>query len=180
MDDPFDTLGLPARFDLDRGAIEAAYLSRAAAAHPDHGRAEGVDEEGAIARLNAARGTLLDAEKRARAVLSRLGGGAPAGAGGGGGGGGGGEERALPPGFLEAMMEARERMEAERGQPRSAERWEAWAEERRAGHVREVGRLLAEAGAMAEGQRGPLLSRVRRELNAWRYVERMLEQIGEA
>ncbi|MBL8759003.1 MAG: hypothetical protein JNK35_11295 [Phycisphaerae bacterium] len=174
MDDPFDTLGLPARFDLDRGAIEAAYLSRAAAAHPDRGGTEGVDFEATIARLNAARGTLLDAEKRARALLARLTAGeakiTP----------GGAEDRALPPGFLEAMMEARERMEAERGQPGSAERWEAWAEARRAGHVKEVGRLLAEAGARPVGGRAVALAAVRRELNAWRYVERMLEQIIEA
>lgn len=175
MNDPFDTLGLPARFDLDRGAIEAAYLSRAAAAHPDHGGTEAADVEGAIARLNAARGTLLDAEKRARALVARLSVGEAVGVRGVAG-----EDRALPPGFLETMMEARERMEAERGQPGSAERWEGWAEERRAGHVKEVGRLLGEAGAKPAGGRSGALAAVRRELNAWRYVERMLEQISGA
>ena len=33
--DPFDALGLPARFDLDAETVRRAWLARSAGAHPD-------------------------------------------------------------------------------------------------------------------------------------------------
>jgi len=45
MADAFDTLGLPATFDLAGDRIERAYLARAAIAHPD---ADGDDDQMAI------------------------------------------------------------------------------------------------------------------------------------
>ncbi len=183
MSDPFEALGLPATFALDRATVERAYLARAAAAHPDHagggGSGSGQDEgERLAAALNAARTTLLDPERRAAALVLRFGGGR---------GQGGAADRALPSGFLEAMMEAREQMDADRAaagdagaKAAVAARWGVWAEARRRGHIDAVGRLFAEIEAGVKSSvpaTSAGLAAIRREMNAWRYIERMIEQI---
>lgn len=180
--DAFDVLGLTARFGLDAEELQRAYLRRAREVHPDHGAAgaagggAGPGGEGAIAELNAARAKLADPERRARVLLARL--------GIGGGGAGGEGERALPAGFLMEIMEAREAMEAARaaGDEAGLDRWLAWAEERRAGHMARVGVLLDGALARGNGEKPAVsaaeLSAVQREMNAWRYIERMIEQLG--
>lgn len=103
----------------------------------------------------------MDPERRAEALLSLL--------------GGSDRKKALPPGLLMEMMEARESAESAlaAGDRAGVERWRAWAEERRGEHIGRVGSLLAEAAGGSDGA----LDRVRVELNAWRYVERMLEQL---
>lgn len=153
MADAFDILGLEPRFDLTAGEVRAAYLARA-----------GGDEAGA--ELNAAKVALMDAETRANLLLHRLGGPSKE------------VSRDLPPGFLMSMMEAREELEAASAARDAAgvEKWRVWAEGARDGHVARVGALFASLGPKPDGA---ALSAVRRELNAWRYIERMLEQIGE-
>lgn len=162
MNDPFSVLGLRPRFDLDPAEVERAFLVRVAAAHPDHAADDlpGPDDaDAAVALLSHARETLLDAERRAVAILTLLG-GADALA-----------DRSLPAGFLQEILEVREAMEAElaaEGEP-ARRRWVEWAAARRHGHVT---RLQGWFGAAS-----PPLAEIRRELNAWRYVERMLEQL---
>ncbi len=162
--DPFSVLGLAARFDLDPSDVERAFLQRVAAAHPDHVADDlpGPDQdeaEAVVARLSNAREALLDAERRAVALLARMG-GADASA-----------DRSLPVGFLQEMLEVREAMEAEIAAEGDAarQRWGRWAAERRTGHMNRL-RTWFEAPT-------PPLAEIRRELNAWRYVERMLEQL---
>lgn len=154
--DPFDTLGLEARFDLSRAEIERAYLSRVASAHPDRGN----DVPSTAADLNKARQTLLDAERRAGALLARLGGPSSS------------ADTSLPDGFLMEIMEVRTAIE-ESLAGEAGEDWEAWADERRAGHIARIGAMFERALAGDSG----VLSEIRRELNAWRYIERLIEQL---
>lgn len=153
--DAFDLLGLEPRFDLDPAEVQRAFLAQSARLHPD--RQTG--DELAAARLNTARQTLADPEQRATALLLRLGGPSKE------------QDRTLPDGFLPAMMEARERLEDARAARDAAavDAWLEWAEGRRREHVAQVSGLFA-------GQPVDVRA-VRRELNAWRYIERMIEQI---
>jgi curved DNA-binding protein CbpA len=91
LQDPFDALGLPASFDLDQGEIERAYFARSAAVHPDV--AAGDDEaQRRMTILNQAKRTLDDPERRADALLIRLGGPPRE------------QDRSLPPDFLMEIM----------------------------------------------------------------------------
>lgn len=166
MPDPFDVLGLPARFDLDPGAVHAAWLRGSARLHPDlssAGGAPGDERMARLADLNRARSVLADPIQRAEALLERLGGPAKD------------ADKSLPDGFLLEMLDVREQVEqaAEAEDPDEINRWEAWAERRRAEAVRTVSGLF---DAHASGVSGALAD-IRRELNAWRYIERMLEQL---
>ncbi len=145
---------MPHRFELPAAEVERAYLIRAAALHPDLAGGTGNDS----AALNDAKETLLNSELRANALLEVL------------GGPGKGQDRSLPEGFLVEVMEVREAAGAA-GASESG-RWRAWAVEKRRGYERDVGAMFA---AVA-GDRG-LLREVRRTLNAWRYIERMIEQL---
>jgi molecular chaperone HscB len=156
MADAFDVLGVEARFDLDSARLQRAFLARSAELHPD--RAAG--DEVRAAALNQAREALRDPEQRANLLLARLGGPSKE------------ADRSLPAGFLEAMMSARESLDAAKqaGSGDEVERWRAWAESERDGHMARVRGLFAEERPDAKA--------IRRELNAWRYIERMLEQVG--
>lgn len=195
--DSFDLLGVPARFDLNPATVRGAFLKKIAAAHPDRlgsegslaaeagdgaGGADGDAEGGEAEKLNAAKVELENPETRAAALLRRL------------GGKGKDEDRALPAGFLMQMMETRERIDAELDEAvkgganaaRAALRtWENWANDRRAEHIANVAKLFAgvtETGANGMGKDRPderTLKAIRTELNAWRYVERLVEQLRE-
>lgn len=183
--DPFAMLGLPRRFDLDGQRIESAFLARIALAHPDldHTDADDHPEQGRdatadTAALTEARAVLADPERRARALVRLLDPHAPA-------------DRTLPDGFLMEMMELRQQIEDElnadaqapsasdpaRDKPAPArDKWEAFAQARRRGHI-------ARFAALAEQLAGPgappaqALTDARAELNAWRYTERLIEQL---
>lgn len=166
-DDPFDTLGLPPTFALDAPAIRAAYLARAALAHPD---IAGSDDESAraMARLNQAKFTLESPERRAEALLLRLGGPTKE------------QDRSLPEGFLAETLELRERIEEEMGSAQGDEaraRWSAWADAERRATIERVAALLARA--VVEPSPAALRD-VRTRLNAWRYLERLIEQLDPA
>lgn len=130
--------------------------------HPD---LAGEDASMDAAALTEARAVLADPERRAVALLALLGGASAS------------EDRSLPDGFLMEMMELREQIEAELGDGGEAARarWGAFAEARRLEHHSRVASLF-EATA-ASNNRPELLSRVRMELNAWRYTERLIEQL---
>ena len=168
--DPFDTLALPPRVDLRDEDLRAAWLRRCAALHPDRAPAGGAMDEGERARvtaaLNHAKHVLEDPERRADALLTRLGGPATS------------QDTSLPPDLLLEIMETRESLdEALRaGDRERVESLRRWALERRAGHVARVGDAFARAGDPPDGAS---LRAVRIELNAWRYIERMLERIDE-
>lgn len=153
--DAFEILGLAPTFELSAQQVERAYLSRMAASHPD---ASGEEDEHAAA-LNEARSKLIDPERRALAVLARLGGPGP-------------EVRALPAGFLPEIMGVREEVEAElgRGDEAARQKWRGWAQSQRLEYAARVGGLLAQGDAGS-------LREARVQLNAWRYIERLAEQL---
>ncbi|MEZ6243561.1 MAG: DnaJ domain-containing protein [Phycisphaerales bacterium] len=166
-EDPFDALGLPPGFDTDPADVERAYLARAAAIHPDLAAPDPLVQADAArrsARLNAARETLLDPERRAVALLARLG-GAPA-----------ADDRALPDGFLMEMMQTRVQIEEELDEDADAARprWLSWASDRRRERIDRVRDLFL---ARAQAPDPAILADIRRELNAWRYIERLVEQL---
>lgn len=166
--DPFHILGLPRTFDLDPDAIEGAYLAASMARHPDLAdattRIPGVEPTDAMARLNQARDVLLDPEQRAGALLKLL------------GGPGKEQDRSLPPGFLAAMMERSEAMEAECAgrDPAALSRWRAWAQGERERSIAEARALFAGVG---EPPDPAALRAIRSALNAWRYIERLIERL---
>jgi len=160
---PFAELGLEPRFDLDRGEIDRAFGVRAATLHPDLADPDRADEATrASARLNDARATLADPERRAIALLTLLGGPAA------------GDDRSLPDGFLMEMMDVRQRAEDECVTPEGHARWRVWAGDRRGERMDEVRALFS---GLADPPDAAALAEIRRALNAWRYVERMIEQL---
>jgi molecular chaperone HscB len=164
MADPFDTLGLKATFDLDAAAIRRAYLARVTAIHPDSAHGE---DGRSSAMLNAAKRALEDDERRANALLARL------------GGPGKEQDRSLPAGFLVDVMELRERVEEAiaSAEPGARERARSDALERRGAHIARVSELFA---SLATPPDRAGLGAIRTELNAWRYVERLIEQLDPA
>ena len=159
-EDPFDVLGVPARFDLEPEVVQRAYLERAAGVHPDLiGDDEGAERS---ASLNRAKATLDDPEARANALLARMGGPAKE------------VDRSLPDGFLMTMMETREAIEAAAASEDAAAlaRWRAWAAGQRDGHAARILPMFEAAGGAG------VLGAIRQELNAWRYIERLIEQFG--
>lgn len=164
MPDAFDVLELPPVFGLSAAQVRAAYLAKVSSPPPP-----GADPEAYAAGLNAAKAVLQDAESRANLLLERLG-GPPKDA-----------HRELPEGFLLTVLEAREGLEeaSAAGNAERIESFRRWADAQRTALIGSVGASLERAQRAAGGPEpvGPLLSSIRKDLNAWRYIERMLEQI---
>lgn len=170
----FERLGVPITFALEPGVIQRAFLARAAAAHPDAG-GDDVDEAGdaqGMAELNAARAALADPERRANLVVEALGGPSAA------------EDKSLPEGYLMDVMDLRQQIEADLTRTAGSRLdagtgWQELARARRREHERAVGRELDEAARQPEGSqaRRAALAAARRELNAWRYTERVMERL---
>jgi molecular chaperone HscB len=170
VDDPFAVFGLPRQFELSRSQLQVAYLNRTARLHPDRftepiQQAEAAQES---ARINDARTLLADDEKRANALLRLLGGPSKE------------QDKSLPDGFLMEMMDVRQAMDQamQSNDPVERKRFEDWAQQQRDHHRQAVSRLFTQL------QRHPsssmpkeLLSEIRLNLNAWRYIERMIEQL---
>ncbi len=159
-------LGLEPTFALDAATIRRAYLARVAAIHPDSNTSD--DDGGrSSAALNDAKATLEDPERRAAALLARLGGPTKE------------QDKSLPPGFLIQTMEMRERIESAlaSGDPDARSAVERDAAARRATHIARVAELFLAARASPGAE---ALRAIRIELNAWRYVERLIEQLDPA
>ena len=162
--DPFATLRVPRSFALEPAMLQRAYLRASAKSHPD--MAGGIAESGSSAdsgnsaAINAARDLLADPERRAGVLLALL------------GGPGAGEDASLPDGFLMEILEVREEVESARGDPAATAEWESWADARRAEYIERVASMFESA----EGD-GSVLCAIRQELNAWRYIERLIEQL---
>lgn len=163
MADPFDTLGLLPTFDLDAATLRHAYLARVAAMHPDSTGAS-ADPGRQPAALNDAKRVLEDPERRANALLVRLGGPTKE------------QDRSLPPSFLADIMELRERVEGAlaSADPEIRAAIERDAVSRREAHISRVAALFHIAYS---GPNPETLTAVRTELNAWRYIERLIEQL---
>lgn len=120
-----------------------------------------------MARLNAARAALSDPERRANVLLAVLGGPASD------------RDKSLPVGFLEQTLEMREEIEESlaAGRPGDRDRLEAQAIERRREYIARVSGLFGSLGSPPSPE---ALRAIRMELNAWRYIERLLEQLDPA
>lgn len=164
--DPFETLGLEPRFDLARSDIERAYLAKAAQTHPDLDSSD--DAPDLSAALNAARACLIDPERRAHALLHRLGGANVR------------QDQSLPPGFLNDIMANRIEIEEaiESGDAKAVAQWRDWAFQQRASFIEAAG--LAFLGGRDRPWDVDLCTGMRRLLNAWRYIERLIEQLPDA
>lgn len=159
--DPFDLLGITPDFPVDEVRLRQAWLKVTATNHPD--RAD--DPEAAQRTLSAANQafrTLSDPEKAANALLTRLGGASPD------------QARALPDGFLMEMLEIRDELEEAKGSkdPGKIAKLEAWADEQRGMWIQRVTEHFA-AHREADDRRDA----IRESLNAWRYIERLIEQL---
>ena len=161
LQNPFETLGLPISYRIDRNQVERAYRARLASAHPDAGGGDvGVDP----ATLNDARKVLLNDEQRAVRLLDLMGGPSASAC------------KDLPDGFLMDMMMQRQEIEGaiESGGDAEREEWEQWGVEQRAQYRDRVAGMFDSLGTDAdEASRRA----IRVELNAWRYIERLIEQL---
>jgi molecular chaperone HscB len=165
-DDPFALLGLPRRFTIDAKQLQAAWLRRTAALHPDRIADPMQQAEAArnAARINDARNALHDDEQRANILLALLGGPAKE------------QDKSLPDGFLVDMLDVRQQMEDAQASGDEAElgKFEIWANEQRAHYISQLTPLFDAAASSPD----PVLLRgIRQFLNAWRYIERMREQV---
>lgn len=173
LTNPFAILNLPERFDLDPGQIERAYLSALRSAHPDAGGGsvgqsvhnQGADQQRDAATLNAARQILLDHEQRANALLAIVGGPSAS------------ENKDLPDGFLMDIMTRRQEIEEAIAQGGDGARstWETWANQERSASIAQVNELFSQSAQDKE-----VLPQIRVVLNAWRYIERLIEQLDPA
>ncbi len=164
---PFAMLGLAQRFDIDEDTIERAYLQRVTQLHPDMG---GAAADFDTAQLNQARQILIDDEQRANQILDLIGGPTAS------------QCKDLPDGFLMDMMVRREEIEEHihNGGAESRENWESWAHQERAMYAQAVGELFDSIQGEQEicaDQRSSTLVKIRTLLNAWRYIERLIEQL---
>lgn len=170
---PFEALGLAPTFALDVAAARQRHLTLARDLHPD--RHAGADAEtrrraeANTATLNGAIAVLADEERRADWLVSTL------------GGPGEGEERAMPAEFLQEVLEWSEAIEEARHRPAaSAERarLEALVPDLEAERTRRRS-AIATLLSPLPSPGAPALRRARQELNALRYLERTLSEIGE-
>lgn len=166
MPDPFDLLAIPPAFNLDAAALHRAWLAGSARLHPDRAEADADEARrlAMLAALNQSKAVLSDPIRRAEALLERLAGPSKE------------ADKSLPEGFLVEMLEVRERLEeaAAASDPAEIAKWESWAGEQRRDAIARVGALF---DAHAAAPRPGVLADIRREINAWRYIERMIEQL---
>jgi molecular chaperone HscB len=167
-DDPFSRLGLPHRFDLDPADVQRAHLRLVAKLHPDR-IADPVERAAAqnrTAALNEARDVLLNAERRANRLLVLLGGPAKE------------DDTSLPDGFLMEMMEIRQQIEEviACGDAQQHAHWTQWARQQRDEYTARVAELFASITHESQPD-GATLAAIREQLNAWRYIERLIEQL---
>ena len=168
---PFELLGLPLAYPIDRADLKQRLVRFGRLVHPDfyatEGEAARALAEIASARLNAAHALLADDPARAEWIVEHLGGPRAE------------VQRELPRAFLIEVLDWNEELEALSSTPNapgSAERLAAIAsnlEARRAEDLASITRLLVPLPARGS----PVLARVREQLNAIRYLERALAEI---
>lgn len=163
MPTPFDLLNAPLTFPIDQKALDRAWMRKAATLHPDHS----TDPEDAarLAKINRARTTLSNPELAANALLEALGGPSAS------------QDKALPDGFLMEMLEVRDRLEEVKADddPKARQELDQWAKAQREGYIDRL--CEAFAACTKQDANTATLAEIRRELNAWRYIERLIEQL---
>ena len=166
-DDPFDVLGIKPSFDVDLASLKRRVRRQVAALHPDR-FTDPLDIDRATretARLNAAWKTIDNEEHRANLILVRLGGPAAD------------QDRSLPGDFLQEMLSVRLELE-EAIESRDAEeiaRLTQWSDSKQA-ELRE--RVRADLLRLEQGAADP--ADIRLDLNVWRYIQRMRDELAGA
>lgn len=165
--DHYERLGLPRRFSLDPSEVERQYLARSRTLHPDFHQLGSSGEQNVslelTARLNEAYATLRDPFKRAEYLL-KLEGGPSA-----------GEQKEMPAEFLEEMLELRMAIADIEGDAQRAE-MESNLKSRRDAMLAEVEADFAKLEAGAD--RPATLKSIRARLNALKYVQNLLRDLG--
>jgi molecular chaperone HscB len=168
MHDYFQRLGLPRRFSVDAEQLERAYLARSRAVHPDYHQASSSSELAAsldlAAALNEAYNTLRDPFTRAEYLLTLEGGPTAA------------EQKQMPAVFLAQMLEAREEIEAARGNPKQLDQLENQFRKQFDEIMKAVGQLFEQIST-STSDRQPLLQQIRMQLNAAKYVRGLLHDL---
>jgi len=162
---PFQILGIEPAFSVTQDQIQRAYLQRLSAAHPD---LVPQDSESTLdpATLNQARDTLLSDEARANLMLELAAGPSP-------------KDTTLPDGFLMHMMQLRTQIEEElETDPTEARpRWQQWANTERTNTIATISTLFESLPAAEASSASDIKHQIRTHLNAWRYTERLIEQL---
>ena len=163
--DHFATLGLPRRFVVDPAGLQQRMIAFSRDLHPDlAGTAPGVRARAVLgaAQVNEAYATLRDAHARGEYLLKLLGGPSAS------------EDKSVPDGFLEAMLDERDAVDAAlgAGAAEAAQLGARFAAELAAGDARlaaqfaELAALPPDAPAQARSVR---FASLRRELNRMAY-----------
>ena len=163
--DPFDLLGVAPSFEIDLQSLKQRVRRRIASLHPDRFtdpvEIDRVTRESA--RVNAAWKLLEDEELRANLLLVRFGGSAPE------------ADRSLPPEFLQEMLSTRLELEEaiESSDSEEIARLGEWALSMK-NELRERVRQ-----GLADLQQGTGdADAVRLDLNVWRYIQRMRDELA--
>ena len=92
------------------------------------------------------------------------------------GGPGQSDDKSLPDGFLMEILDVRSELEAamQSGDATRKAEVRKWADEQRSQYRDRAASLFAQAGDSPEKE---TLTAIRHELNAWRYIERLIEQL---
>ncbi len=166
MPDPFKTLSQPPRYNLNEADLHAKFILASSSTHPDR-YTDPVEQAQAAERsaeINHAYAVLSDPERRADALLVLLGGPAKD------------QDKSLPPSLLMDMMETREQLEEAIAQENltALDKLRAWAHEQRETHLKTIADLFADTQG---GLPADTAKAIRLELNALRYIQRMLDQM---
>jgi molecular chaperone HscB len=171
----FERLGLPRRFALDTQELERNYLARSRESHPDFHRmassAEQRDSQEQSAALNEAYAALREPFRRAEYLLQLEGGPSAA------------EHKEMAPAFLEEMLELRMEIEElrEGGGPESPGPvgMEQKLAERREKLIDDLACCFAQVESLAgnDSARNAVLHKIRKTLNAAKYVQGLLRDL---
>ncbi|WP_144633522.1 Fe-S protein assembly co-chaperone HscB [Bordetella genomosp. 13] len=161
-DDHFSLFGLPARFDIDTGALERAWRDVAARVHPDrYATASAAERRVAMqwaARANEAYRQLRDPLLRARYLCEQAGVDLQT-----------ESNTAMDPAFLMQQMEWREMLDDARQDPAKAAGLQAELDQARAGMRRTLADLLDARGDAAQaGQK----------VREWMFIERLAQELS--
>ncbi|MFK7790540.1 MAG: Fe-S protein assembly co-chaperone HscB [Phycisphaeraceae bacterium] len=163
--DPFEILGFPRSFTIDEQAMRQAFLKASTEHHPDRftDPLEQADAVQHMSLLTDSYRVLSDPELRAKALLRLSGLELPE------------DKDKLPPALLMEVMEVREELEdaITSDDQSTLNRLRSWANEQRDAYLQKVGTLLDETLDADKAKA------VRVQLNALRYMQRMLEQMPE-
>lgn len=175
--DPFELLGVSARFDLDKAVLEARQRELSKVLHPDRFATAGAAERRAALNkamsVNEAVRLLKNPVARGHALLARLlGAGAHTEQ----------PEPRVPPSFLMEVMEWREELThaATRGDHAAVTRIASLAETRRAATVSELTRrfeVLAAKTSTAVSDDDPDVSAIALGLATLKYFERLTDEV---